>query len=335
MWLIRVRNVFLLLALVPLAVMIGPVESASGASPKLKQVAMIDIPGAPGFDGMALVGSELLITHAGAGTLDVFDTVKRRLVQQVTGLDDLQGIAVDGRAGRVYVSNAKGRSIAVISMQGWKVVQTIALDVAPYHLAMSLDGSLLFAANWLDQSVTEIDVAHSKAVGKVPLGGTPRGVVYDPERRVLYVSLQDTSEIVAVDLNLKVAGRYKVLASQPTGLALDTVGRRLYVAVRHAVVQLQPDQGTEVRRLAAPAGANALWLDAASGTLFLASGGGYVSMMTASSAGFAPVDEVHTDVRGETIAYDRAHGFVYLPGGRDGRSKLLILKPVDVDAARQ
>jgi YVTN family beta-propeller protein len=336
MHLSRLRNVLLLSLILLPALVVVPVESArAAAAPKLKQIAMIDLPGAPGFDGLALVGTQLLITHNGAGTLDVFDTAKRRVVQQVAGLDDLQGIAVDGRAGRVYLSNARGKSISVVSMRDWKVVQTIALDAAPYHLAISPDGALLFSANWLDQSVTEIDVMHGQVVGTVSLGGTPRSLAYDAERRVVYVSLQDTSEVAAIDANLKVVSRYKLLASQPTGLALDTAARRLYVAVRHAVVQLQLDAGTEVRRVAAPAGANSLWLDSASGTLYLASGGGYINMMNTASGAFVALDEVHSDVRGSTLAYDAAHGLVYMPGGRDGRSKLLILKRTDAGAATQ
>jgi YVTN family beta-propeller protein len=326
----RQFRIHVFLTVLLLLIMIGPVESAFGDPPKLTQIAMVNLPGVPGFDGMAIVGQDLLITQGGAGTLDVFNTVQRRVVRQVAGLGDLQGIAVDGRSGQVYVSNARGKDIAVISMRDWKVVHTIALDTSPYHLAMSSDDKWLFVANWMNQSISKIDTAQNKVVGKVALGGTPRGIVYDPEAHVLWVSLQDVSQIVEIDSNLKILNRYKLLASQPTGLALDPPARLLYIAVRHAVIQFQLGPGVEVRRLAAPAGATSLWLDRPSGTLFVGSGGGDISVMTATAAIFAPVDEVHTEVRGSSVAYDDAHQFIYMPGGRDGRSKLLILKRIEV-----
>lgn len=303
--------------------------SSAFAATELKQIAMIDLPGEPGFDGLAFAGGMVVITHGGTGTLDIFDPAKRRVVAQVKDMADPQGLAVDDRAGRVYVANANARSIAVISTKGWKVEEDIPVQGAPFALALSPDGKTLFAANWRDQSLSVVDLADGNRVRNVELGGTPAGLVFDPERRVLYASLQDLQQVVALDANLQVVNRYKLVASQPTGLALDAAARRLYVAVRNAVVALQLDTGTEVGRLAAPAGANTLWLDASGGTLYVASGGGYVTMMRASASGFAPIDEVHTDVRGHTLAYDAARKFVYMPGGRDGKSKLLIMKRIE------
>ena len=38
------------------------------------------------------------------------------------------------------------------------------------------------------------------------------------------------------------------------------------------------------------------------------------------------VEELPVDVKGHAFAFDAKTGFLYLPGGREGRSKLLILK---------
>jgi hypothetical protein len=37
--------------------------------------------------------------------------------------------------------------------------------------------------------------------------------------------------------------------------------------------------------------------------------------------------ELPTDVKGYSIAYDPAHKMIFLPGGREGRSKMVILTP--------
>ena len=39
------------------------------------------------------------------------------------------------------------------------------------------------------------------------------------------------------------------------------------------------------------------------------------------------VDELATDVKGYSVAYDAEHKLLFFPGGREGRSKLLLLKP--------
>jgi YVTN family beta-propeller protein len=311
-----------------LAVLVLLVSSAFAVS-NLKQIAMIDLPGEPGFDGLAFANGMLVITHSGARTLDIFDPGRRRVVAQVKDIGNPQGVAVDERAGRVYVADAAGRNIAIIATKGWKVEGTVPLQTSPYALALAPDGKTLWAANWREQSLTAIDVAAGTTVRTVGLGGTPQSMVFDAERRLLYVSLQDMQQVVALDPNLQVVNRFKLVASQPTGLALDAAARRLYVAVRHAVVALALDTGAEVGRVAAPPGATSLWFDSASRTLYVGSGGGYVNLIRATGSTFVPLDEVHTDVRGNTLAYDPGRKFVYMPGGRDGKSKLLILRRIE------
>ena len=40
--------------------------------------------------------------------------------------------------------------------------------------------------------------------------------------------------------------------------------------------------------------------------------------------------ELPTDVKGYSIAFDPAHKMLFLPGGREGRSKMVILSPAGV-----
>src|SRR3954453_19388782 len=46
----------------------------------MRRVAMIDIPGRPGFDGVGIVGGNLVMTHPAASTVDVFSLAKRRVI---------------------------------------------------------------------------------------------------------------------------------------------------------------------------------------------------------------------------------------------------------------
>jgi hypothetical protein len=152
-------------------------------------------------------------------------------------------------------------------------------------------------------------------------------LAYDPTRQLVFAALQDTAEVVVIDgKSLAVLKRYPLTASQPTAVIFDAPVRRLYVAVRHAVVTLDAESGQELGRAAAPAGADSMWLDASSRVLYVASGGGVIDTYRTGGTNLAALDEVHTEVRGSSVAFDPSRKFVFLPGGREGRSKLLILK---------
>src|SRR5919206_3906957 len=101
---------------------------------QLRQIAILDVPGHPGFDAMAFAGKNLVIAHSGAGTVDIFDPAKRRVIAQVKGMADPHGIAVDEQAGKVFVANSGDNTLAVITMADWKVIDTIQLEYSPDSL---------------------------------------------------------------------------------------------------------------------------------------------------------------------------------------------------------
>lgn len=297
---------------------------------------MIDMPGPPGFDQVVFAHGMLVIAHQDADALDVFSPAKRRVVARVQGMSAPHGLAVDAHAGKVYVANTGAHNIAVVSVKDWKVERTIPVAVEPFALTLSPDGKRLYVANWRAQSISAMDVAgNSKnpagtgpAVTTVDVGGSPQQMVYDPGRNALFATLQDRGEVIVLDPTLHIAQRYKLAASQPTGMALDSHARRLYVAVRSAVVALNADSGTEIGRVPAPAGADTLWLDPDSKFLYLASGGGFVTLIRTAGGSFTAEDEIRTNIRGHSLAFDPGRSFIYMPGGSEGKSKLLILRYV-------
>jgi ABC-type uncharacterized transport system permease subunit len=107
----------------------------------------------------------------------------------------------------------------------------------------------------------------------------------------------------------------------------DPQYKELYVSVRFAVLAISADTGTEIDRVPAPAGVDALWLDPQSRTLYAASNGSLLMMQ--AKGRLTAADEIATDVKGHTVAYDAAKRLVLLPGGREGKSKVLILRPMN------
>ncbi len=314
----RFRSVLLLILLT------APALWAS----QLRQLAIIDLRGEPGFEQAVFANGMLVLAHESSDRLDIFDPARRRLVAEVPGMASPHGLAVDAREQKVYVANSQAGSIAVVSARDWKLERTIALPLAPYSLTVAPDGGTLYVANWQDQSVSAVNLTAGDKVSTAEVGGSPQALLLDSALSKLFVSLQDTAEVVALDpATLKITNRYKLSASQPTGMVADATGRRLFVAVRHAIVELDAATGSEVARAAAPAGADSLWLDPASGVLYVASSGGYVDLYNTAGK-LAALEEIRTEVRGHTLAYDPARKLVFLPGGREGRSKLLILKNV-------
>ena len=299
----------------------------SGASAaQLRQVAVLDIPGRPGFESVAWAKGYLVMAHDASNTLDVFDPAKRRVIAQVKGMNDPRGVGVDEQAGLVYVANAGDNSIAVISTKDWTVQQRIQMRDAPDTLLFVPETGTLYIGNWRTQTITNLK--GGKPGVAVAVGGRPERMVYDAGSGQVFVAIEDTAEVIALQ-DGKVARRYKLNASLPTGLALDPQSRRLFVAVRYAVVVLNADTGEEISRVPAPQGTDALWFDPSNGTLYAGATGGSVDMIHLKNDRYQTEHELQTSIRGHTLAFDPVKKMVYMPGGHEGRAKLVILKRVE------
>jgi DNA-binding beta-propeller fold protein YncE len=301
---------------------------AFGVEAKLHQVALIDLPGSPGFSQVTMASGQVVITRPGTNTIEIFSPVKRRVIARISQISDPRGIAVDDAAGMMYVALAGNSSIAVVDTRNWSVEKVIPVQHRPEKLLWVAQTKTLYATSTLDRCLSIIDLRINAESNVLTLDALPQDMLYDGSRHALLLSLQDVSQIAAIDSSNKIIGRFKVVASEPTGLALDEQRRRLYVAVRYAVLALNADTGAELSRIPAPGGTDALVLDPSGNALYAAAGDGSVLAIDLNKNS---VDhELPTDVKGFSLAYDPVHKMLFLPGGREGRSKMVILSPTGV-----
>jgi hypothetical protein len=306
--------------------------AAFGKTSSLRQMAMVYIPGNPGFQAVGFVNGHLIISHSGGGTVDIFNVKMRRVDAQIN-IEQPRGIVVDEKGGKVYVADAGASKVAVISTKTWKLENTIPLQLQPGPLALSPDGRTLYIGDTHNQSISAVDLMKVERAVTVPLGHVD-ALVYDPGRNVIYATLEDQAQVAVLGPGLKVLRRYTLVASQPSALVLDQQARRLYVAVRYAVVALDADSGKEVGRVAAPMGVDSLWLDQGSGKLYAASSN-EVDVIRVGGGQFASEDQLTLNVRGHGLVFDPEHRLLLMPSGHEGRSLVLILKPVGTQPALQ
>ncbi len=293
---------------------------------KLRQVAMIDLPGDPGFNQVVMANGQVVISRPATNTIEIFSPVKRRVIARISQIDDPRGIAVDDHALKVYVALAGSNRIAVIDSKTWQVEKLIPVEHRPERLLWVPETGTLYATSTLDRSLSIVDPKRGAETAVAELNALPQDMLFDSGRQVLLVTLQDLGEVAAIDGSHQVVGRFKLEASEPTGLALDDAHRRLYVAVRYAVLVLNADNGAELLRIPAPGGTNTLVLDTAGNVLYAAAGDG--SVLAIDLTHNLVDHELPTDVKGYSMAYDPSRKMLFMPGGREGRAKMVILAPI-------
>jgi DNA-binding beta-propeller fold protein YncE len=307
------------------------------ASGNLRQIASVDLPGIPGFDEMVFANGNLIIAHHGANTVDIFDPVKRRLLAQIKGIEAPRGLAADEKGGVIYIGGSGNNTITVVSAADWKVEGVIGLHFSPDNLLLVPSMNSLLITNPLNRSISVISTESVRKMAPnspselatFDVQGRPRQLAWDPQRKLAYVTLEDTNEVLALNPanpNNPIVRRIKLTASQPTGLLFEPNSRRLFVAVRYAVLQLDADSGTEISRVPAAAGTDTLWLDLPNNNLFAAAGDGTVSIINVGAKSIEARTEFKSEIRGHALAYDATNHLIFLTGGREGKSKLVVIR---------
>jgi DNA-binding beta-propeller fold protein YncE len=297
---------------------------------KLREIALLDVPGRPGFETLAFAKGYLVMAHNGASTVDIFDPAKRRFVAQISGIVSARGVAVDDAAGRAYIADAGTNSIDVVNTTNWHVEDRIQLSRAPENLLLVPGTTNIIATNPYARSLTLVSRQINREMQIVDVAGDPDLMAYDPIRNAVFVTLEDQNLVVAYPVSLerdaKPIKTIRLNGSQPTGIILEPTSRTLFVAVRYAVLSIDADSGAELSRVPVAAGTDRLWLDASGGALYGASSDGTVTTIKVNGRQLIYDSELKTDVKGHSLAFDPERKLIYVPGGREGKSKMVILK---------
>lgn len=136
----------------------------------------------------------------------------------------------------LLVANALSNSLTFIDPVTAEVQRTVTDIVDPYHLRFSPDMKwFITAANRLDH----VDLYHwlpkepqpLKLVKRVAAPKTPSHLMIDSRSSVVYVSLQDSNELLAIDLATQ-AVRWKIpCGKMPADVYLTRDDKRLFVGL--------------------------------------------------------------------------------------------------------
>ncbi len=153
----------------------------------------------------------------------------------------------------LLIANAMSDSITLLDPLTGDVRKVITGIVDPYHLRFSPDMKwFLTAANRLNH----VDIYRANSQGptgleltlvkRIPTGKTPSHIAIDSKSKVAYVTMQDSDELIAIDL-LKQLPLWKIkVGKTPADVYLTPDDR-------HALIGLTGDKFVEVYNVQGPA----------------------------------------------------------------------------------
>ncbi|HXJ91733.1 MAG TPA: YncE family protein [Terriglobia bacterium] len=309
--------VVLLVTLACLAVLAVPGGfkgfSASASGYHLLQKVTVGGEGFWDYLGIAPPARHLFISR---GThVMVVDADSYKTVGDIPDLKGVHGIAIAPEFGRGFISEGQASQVTIFDLKTLKATGTAKTGEGPDGIIYDPGSKRVFTFNGRGKSATAIDAATGNVAGNIDLGGRPEFAAADGEGHV-YNNLEDQSIELEIDSKkLKVLNRWPLAPCEsPSGLAMDTEHRRLFVGCHNKMMAiLDADNGKVVATVPIGEGVDANRFDPGTHLAFSSNGDGTLTVVREDSPDkYTVVQNVTTQRGARTMEVDPTNHNVFL-----------------------
>ncbi len=279
------------------------------------QMERIKLGGEGGWDYLSIDSAARRLYVSRSTRVMVLDVDTGATVGEIPNTNGVHGIAIASDVGRGFTSNGRDSSVTVFDLKTLKPLEKVKVGSNPDAIIYDPATRRVFAFNRGSSDVSAIDAADGKVAGLVALGGHPEFAAADA-RGMVYVNLDDKSEVVALDSRkLEIKARWALAPGEgPSGMAMDQKHRRLFVGcANRKMVVMNADNGHVIAALPIGGGVDATAFDSETKLAFSSNGEGTLTVVHEDSADkFSVVEDVPTRRGARTMALDTKTHKVFL-----------------------
>jgi YVTN family beta-propeller protein len=123
-------------------------------------------------------------------------------------------VSIAGTSPFAYITNQDSDIVSVIDTEPNKITATVSVGNSPSRVAVSPDGTKVYATNWsssdVPSTVSVIDTNTNKVISTVNVGIKPEGVVVTPDEKKVYMANEGSNVYVIDTATNKVTNKVKV-----------------------------------------------------------------------------------------------------------------------------
>jgi DNA-binding beta-propeller fold protein YncE len=285
------------------------------ADPGLHVIKTYKLGGEGGWDYLEVDPESHRLFISRATHVIVIDAESGKPLGDIPDTPGVHGIALANDLGRGFTSNGREGTVSIFDLKTLKPISKVqAVGENPDAILFDPATKRVFTFNGRSGDSTAIDAASGNIVGKIALGGKPEFGVSNGEGE-LFVNLEDKSELLSLDpKELKVKSRWPLAPCEsPSGLAMDTKNRRLFVGCDHKMMAVvNADTGKVITTLPIGDGVDADRFDPETKLAFASCGEGVLTVVKEDSPDkFSVAQNVKTERGARTMALDLKTHLIY------------------------
>ena len=290
--------------------------AAALAADSYQLVKRIPIPGDYGWDYLAVdsAARRLYVSHD--REVVVVDIDSGSQVGVIPNGRGVHGIAIAPDFGRGFITNGQPGTVTIFDLKTLRALDEVKIGENPNCVLFDPKTQRIFTADRGSQRVSAIDPRSGKVIGTIEnLGGKVEYAVADGEGHV-FMNMQDRNTVLKLDAQgLKVLATWPLApCEQPTSIAMDRAGKRLFIGCRSGVLAVvNATNGKLVATLPIGKAVDATTFDLETHLVFNSNGDGTLTVTKQESVDrYRVVENVKTQTGARTMALDPKTHKVFL-----------------------
>ena len=246
----------------------------------------------------------------------ILDLDSLKEVARISGLKRAHGVALAHDFNKGFISDGGQNAVIVFDLASNSVTQTIPVGNAPDAILYVPAKKWVYAFNAHSHNASIIDPRTEKIIATVPLNGLPEFAVSDGNGAV-FVNIEDKNTLVRLDADgTKVQNEWSLAPCKgPSGLAIDTRGRRLFsVCDNKYMIVTDADTGKQIAQIPVGKEPDAAIFDAERKLVFASNCDGTLTVVKQESPDkYTILQNLETEKEARTMALDPASHRLFLP----------------------
>jgi YVTN family beta-propeller protein len=192
-----------------------------------REVARIRVGLAPRGLILSPDGRHGFVSNSGENTLSIIDLVERKEIRRLAMGENPRHMAILPRTNRLLVTQWGSDTIANLDLASGTSTPTsmastpVGEGARPYSLVATGDGATAYVANTQANYLSVLDVATGREKARVTIGYGGRAAVLSVDDRYAFVSVENSNELVIVDISANAVVKRLEVGPSPRGVALS------------------------------------------------------------------------------------------------------------------
>lgn len=246
----------------------------------------------------------------------ILDLNSAKKLATIPNLKRVHGVALAPDLNKGFISDGGDNAVIVFDLKTNSVAQKIKVGDAPDAVLYEPTKKRVYAFNAHSHSASVIEATTEKVIATVPLSGIPEFAATDGKGTV-YVNIESKNTLVRFDADgTKVQNEWSLAPCEgPSGLAMDTRGRRLFsVCDNKLMIVTDADTGKQIAQIPVGVEPDAAIYDSDRRLLFASNCDGTLTVIQQESPDkYTVLQTVKTEREARTMALDPVSRKLYLP----------------------